>query len=676
MSFFDVTNVWYALLAPLIGFLWCAFFGRVWPRLAGWIASIAVGIAFVFAVSAYAGLSTLQATDRIRAGDLYTWIASTGGPGAFQVPFKVYFDPLSSVMILIVTGVAFLIHVYATAYMKNPVAVPEIVPAGAGRRASHVGAPGHGVHRRVVEALEPRYGRFFAYMNLFVLSMLILVLAGNFLLLMVGWAGVGVCSYLLISFYFERPDAAAAGVKAFVVNAIGDAGLILAAALILVTFKSLDYATVFSNARATLPVGGSTVTWITLLLLVAAVAKSAQLPLYTWLPDAMAGPTPVSALIHAATMVTAGVYLIARASPLFTLAPFTMSLIAWIGAITALFAATIGLVKPNIKRVLAYSTVSQLGYMFLAVGLGGFAAGIFHLMTHAFFKGLLFLGAGAVIHALHGEEDMRAMGGLRRQLPVVFWTFLPAALAISGVVPFAGFFSKDQIISLAFNAPGGNVVLGVLALFTAFLTSVYIFRLVFMTFFGKSRVAPEILEHFHPPGPAMTIPLAILAVMSTIGGLFPWTTGGFGTFLGPTFEYYKVAPGAEGGLNVPLAAVSLALSLLGIGLAWFIWGAQPQRAESLGKSFGGVRQILLNDYGIDRLYGAVFVGGARALGRLAAYVIDPDLIDGVIRGLSRLVALVGEALTWIESGYVRWYATAILVGAVVVVAATMALGGR
>src|SRR5579884_290458 len=355
-----VNNVWLVLLFPLIGFIWCVLFGRRWPRFSGWIAVLMIGLSFVAAITVLIGVLALAPNDRVRVGALYTWIAS----GGVAIPLGVLVDPLSTVMIVVVSGVSFVIHLYSIGYMRG----------------------------------DPGYGRFFAYMNLFVLSMLLLVLSGNFLLLMVGWAGVGLCSYLLIAFWFERPEAAAAGVKAFVVNAIGDAGLILAASLILFTFKSLDYVTVFQSAKEALPIGGSAVTAITLLLLVAAVAKSAQLPLYVWLPDAMAGPTPVSALIHAATMVTAGVYLIARASPLFTLAPFTMDVIAWIGAITALFAATIGLVKPNIKRVLAYSTVSQLGYMFLAVGIGGFAAGIFHLMTHAFFKALLFLGAGAVIH--------------------------------------------------------------------------------------------------------------------------------------------------------------------------------------------------------------------------------------------------------------------------------------
>ncbi|HLZ09408.1 MAG TPA: NADH-quinone oxidoreductase subunit L, partial [Chloroflexota bacterium] len=393
--------------------VWCVCFGRLWPRSAGRVASVMVGLSFVVAVIVFTGLTALAPDDRIRVGEIYTWI----GSGAYSIPLGIYLDPLSTAMLLVVTGVSFLIHVYATGYMAG----------------------------------DPGIGRFFAYMNLFVFSMILLVLAGNFVLLMVGWGGVGLCSYLLIAFYSNRPEAAAAGVKAFVVNAVGDVGLILAAALILLTFKAADFVTVFNGAKQVADQGGaSTITTITLLLLVAAIAKSAQLPLYFWLPDAMAGPTPVSALIHAATMVTAGVYLIARAAPLYSLAPSTMALVAWIGALTALFAATIGLVKSNIKRVLAYSTVSQLGYMFLAVGVGGYAAGIFHLATHAFFKALLFLGAGAVIHALGGEEDMNRMGGLARRLPLTYVTFLIGGLAISGVPGLSGFFSKDEIISLAF----------------------------------------------------------------------------------------------------------------------------------------------------------------------------------------------------------------------------------
>jgi NADH-quinone oxidoreductase subunit L len=626
-----------APLFPLLGFLWCVAFGRIWPRFSGWLATIAIGASFVVVVEAFFGILALAPADRVRVGTLYDWIHS----GALSIPMNIYVDPLTVVMLLVVSGVSFLIHLYATAYM-------------AGDRG---------------------FGRFFAYLNLFVFSMMVLVLAGNFVLLMVGWAGVGLCSYLLIAFWFEKPEAAAAGVKAFVVNAIGDVGLILGSSLILLMFKSVDYATVFTQAKSVLPVGGGAVTVITLLLLIAAVAKSAQLPLYVWLPDAMAGPTPVSALIHAATMVTAGVYLIARAAPLFTLAPFTMGLIAWIGALTALFAATIGLVKPNIKRVLAYSTVSQLGYMFLAVGVGGFAAGIFHLMTHAFFKALLFLGAGAVIHALAGEEDMRRMGGLSSKLPATYVTFLIGGLAISGFPLLSGFFSKDEIISLAFGAPGGNVVLGLIALVTAGLTAVYIFRLIFMTFHGKSRVGTHELEHLHRPGTSMIIPLVVLAAFAVVAGYVQFPGDAFGQFLEPGFTQYGVTVASEAGLNPVVSVISALLAIGGIAMAWAVWGGTGQRAESVGKSFEPIRNILLNDYGIDALYHAVFVRSARAIGALASDVLDHDVIDGVVNGVPVLVSGASGLIGRLETGYVRSYAIAILTGAILIVIAFMARGG-
>jgi len=625
-----LTNVWLVLLFPLLGFLWCLVFGRLWPRLSGWVASLAIGAAFAASVSVLVGLLALVPGDRVRVGTLYTWI----GSGAVTVPLGILVDPLSTVMILIVTGVSFVIHVYALGYMAG----------------------------------DPGYGRFFAYLNLFVLAMVLLVLAGNFLVLMVGWAGVGLCSYLLIAFWFERPEAAAAGVKAFVVNAIGDAGLILAAALILTTFKTLDYVTVFQEAPRLLTPGGGTVTAITLLLLVAAVAKSAQLPLYVWLPDAMAGPTPVSALIHAATMVTAGVYLIARAAPLFTLAPLTMGIIAWIGAITALFAATIGLVKPNIKRVLAYSTVSQIGYMFLAVGIGGFAAGIFHLMTHAFFKALLFLAAGAVIHALGGEEDMRRMGGLRAHLPAAYWTFLAAALAIAGFPGFAGFFSKDEIITLAFTARTGSAALGVIALVTAGLTAVYMFRVFFLTFHGKPRLDPQAVEHLHRPGAVMVVPLIVLGVLSVVGGYVQFPGEGFGDFLLPAFTFFGVQPVVVYGLNGGIAAASSLVALAGIGIAWLVWQKYPTTPEALGRALAPVHAALLNDYGVDALYGLVVVGAVRGLGVLCARVVDGLVLNGIVDGVGTAVRGLSAGVAHLESGYVRTYAVAILAGVIVILA--------
>ena len=634
-----VDVVWRALLFPMLGFVWCVCFGRLWPRLSGWVASIMVGLSFVVAVIVFAGLTALSPDDRIRVGDIYTWI----GSGAFTIPLGIYLDPLSTTMLLVVTGVSFLIHVYATGYMGG----------------------------------DPGIGRFFAYMNLFVFSMILLVLAGNFVLLMVGWGGVGLCSYLLIAFYSDRPEAAAAGVKAFVVNAIGDVGLILAASLILLSFKAVDYATVFTGAKQAVDHGGSgTITTITLLLLVAAIAKSAQLPLYMWLPDAMAGPTPVSALIHAATMVTAGVYLIARAAPLYELAPFTTGLVAWIGAVTALFAATIGLVKPNIKRVLAYSTVSQLGYMFLAVGVGGYAAGIFHLATHAFFKALLFLGAGAVIHALGGEEDMNRMGGLARRLPLTYVTFLIGGLAIAGVPGLSGFFSKDEIISLAFNAPRGSVILGLIALVTAGLTSVYDFRLIFLTFHGTSRIDPQVADHLHRPGPAMTVPLVILAAFAAVAGYIQFPVERLGDFLQPGFKFYGVTAATESGINVPIAVVSSILAVGGIILAWLIWGGSRQTAENLSKSFGTVGRVLLNDYGINAAVDAAIVGPVRGLGRFCADFLDRQVIDGIVNAVPSAIGRASGSVGRIESGYVRTYAASILFGTILIVLFMIARGGR
>jgi NADH-quinone oxidoreductase subunit L len=382
----------------------------------------------------------------------------------------------------------------------------------------------------------------------------------------------------------------------------------------------------------------------------------------------------VSALIHAATMVTAGVYLIARASPLFTLAPFTMDVIAWIGAITALFAATIGLVKPNIKRVLAYSTVSQLGYMFLAVGIGGFAAGIFHLMTHAFFKALLFLSAGAVIHALGGEEDMRHMGGLRRTLPVAYWTFLIATLAISGVPGFSGFFSKDEIISLAFTSARGDLALGLIALVTAGLTAVYMFRAFFLTFHGESRVEPHVAQHLHHPGLVMAAPLVVLGVLSVVGGYVQFPTEGFGNFLTPTFAYFGVAAADEHGLNAVVSLASIVVAAVGIVIAWYIWYANPKVATSLGKSFAAIGTVLMNDYGIDALYNTVFVGAARGIGQVCASIVDGLILDGIVNGVADSVRGISVAIAHLESGYVRTYAVAILTGAIVIIA-FMARGG-
>ncbi|MEW6324142.1 MAG: NADH-quinone oxidoreductase subunit L, partial [Nitrospirota bacterium] len=462
---------WSILAWPLLGVLLNGLFGFTWLRhRAHWVAVGAVGVSFACATTLF--VQFLQGRASISL-TLYEWLFG----GGLSVHVGLLIDQLTAVMLMVITGVGWLIHLYSIGYMHD----------------------------------DPGYPRFFTYLNLFMVSMLLLVMADNYLLFFIGWEGVGLCSYLLIAFWYERPSATAAGTKAFVVNRIGDAGFLLGVFLIFVTFGSLDYATVFPRASE---LSSATATAITLLLLVGAVGKSAQIPLYTWLPDAMEGPTPVSALIHAATMVTAGVYMVVRNGALYAMAPFSMETVAVIGAVTAVFAASIGLVQYDIKRVLAYSTVSQLGYMFMAAGLGAYAAAVFHLMTHAFFKALLFLAAGSVIHALGGEQDIRKMGGLWSKIPVTAWTFLIGTIAIAGIPPFAGFWSKDEILEAALHH---SPLLWLLGLVAAFMTAFYMFRLFFVTFRGASRLTHEAEHHLHESPPVMTVPLMALAALSVLG---------------------------------------------------------------------------------------------------------------------------------------------------------------
>src|SRR5262249_51600951 len=482
--------IWPIPALPLAGALVNLFFGRRLGHKAHWVAVPSVGLAFVFAAAAFYRLGR---ADEIFAGPVWQWIVA----GTFRTPLTFQLDHLSAVMLLIVTGVGFLIHVYSIGYMHT----------------------------------DPDSPRFFTYLNLFLFSMVILVLAGNYLVLFVGWEAVGLCSYLLIGFWYTRDSAANAGKKAFIANRVGDFGFTLGIMLIWVSLGTLEFREVFPRAPE-LTVGTATV--ISLLLFVGACGKSAQLPLHVWLPDAMEGPTPVSALIHAATMVTAGVYLVARAHALFERSGVALDVVAWVGVVTAVFAATIGLVQTDIKRVLAYSTISQLGYMFVGVGVGAYAAGVFHLVTHAFFKALLFLGAGSVIHALSGEQDLRKMGGLARKLPVTWYTMLVATVAISGLPPFSGFFSKDEILAAAFFAGKGTIF--ALGLLGSALTAFYMWRLVFLTFLGRSRVDHEVVHHAHESPLVMTIPLAILAVFAAGAGVWglPGEHGSpIGRFLAP-----------------------------------------------------------------------------------------------------------------------------------------------
>src|SRR3989449_2415288 len=494
MNFLDL--IWLIPLFPAAGFVINGLFGkRMSKTMVGVIACGLVFISFIFSAGAVYQLLQLDSAHRSHTVRLYEWInagpahTSEGPLANFRVDWGFLLDPLSSLIILVVTGIGFLIHIYSTGYMHE----------------------------------EDGYYRFFAYLNLFMFSMLTLVLGNNYVMMFVGWEGVGLCSYLLIGYYFHKKSAGDAAKKAFVVNRVGDWGFSIGIMMIFVTFGTIDFIQVGEKVRegvmaGAFHVGDPLFIAIALALFTGAAGKSAQIPLYVWLPDAMEGPTPVSALIHAATMVTAGVYMIARSSLLFTLAPTASGIVAFVGIATALFAATMALVTMDIKQTLAYSTVSQLGYMVFAVGLGAYTAGIFHLVTHAFFKALLFLGAGAVIHALAGEQDMRKMGDLRAALPTTHWTMRWATLAIAGIFPFAGFWSKDEILAGAIKSGGLNILWWLVGLFTAFLTAFYMFRLLYLTFYGTSRVEPDVAEHLHEAPPAMRVPLVFLALLSLLGG--------------------------------------------------------------------------------------------------------------------------------------------------------------
>ena len=587
----------------------------------GLVACGAVALSFLFALGAV--LAAHGAPEGVSVQTLWTWIPGgaaetlshgTSGLAPFQVDWAYQVDALSSVMILVVTFVGFLIHVYSTGYMAH----------------------------------DAGYARYMSYLNLFMFAMLTLVLGANYLVMFVGWEGVGLCSYLLIGFWFEKQSAADAGKKAFIVNRIGDAGFLLGVFLIWTTFASLDFRTVFA-AAAHLPVEetwSGTLTIAALCLFVGACGKSAQIPLYVWLPDAMEGPTPVSALIHAATMVTAGVYMVARSSAIYAHAPKAMLTVAVVGALTAIFAASIGLVQNDIKRVLAYSTVSQLGYMFLACGVGAFTAAVFHLATHAFFKALLFLGSGSVIHGMSGEQDMRNMGGLKDKLPWTRRTMLVGCIAIAGIPPLAGFFSKDEILWSAFKIGGYGRVVWALGFLAAGMTAFYMFRLYHMTFEGRFRGSEEQAHHLHESPASMIVPLQVLALGSIVAGFMGVPETLFGGnwiehFLHPVFAaaHHTLAevqlaavPGHA--TEYALMAASVGVGLAGILLATRMYLWHPELADSLATRFAGVHRVLLHKYYVDELYGAVFVrglalGGGNALWSSDRYVIDGG--DGQVR---------------------------------------------
>jgi NADH-quinone oxidoreductase subunit L len=674
-------HLWLIPLLPLIGGAINGFIGRRLTRRAA--ATVAIAFcAASFAMVLYVGLRfSSLAIPHIET--VAPWIRV----GAFQADFAFYLDQLSLVMLLVVTGVGLLIHIYSIGYMWE----------------------------------EGGFHRFFCYLNLFMFFMLTLVLASNYLLMFIGWEGVGLASYLLIGFWFTKDSAASAGKKAFIVNRIGDFGFLIALFLMIKHFGTLNFERVFQFA-ATMSVenaGAGVLTAMGLLLMVGAAGKSAQIPLYVWLPDAMEGPTPVSALIHAATMVTAGVYMVARSHVIFERAPTALMVVAIIGTLTALFAATIGICQTDIKKVLAYSTISQLGYMFLACGVAAFSAGIFHLMTHAFFKGLLFLAAGSVIHAVGGEQDMRKMGGLREQIPWTFWTMTFGTFAIAGIPPLAGFFSKDEILWRAYQASWVYWLVGVV---TAFLTSFYMFRLWFLTFFGEYRGArsehsivreeapsragaPPAHGHgIHESPRVMLIPLAILAFLSVVGGWIgvPGSLGGsnhFDRFLGPVFRAtasavneQRAAPGeavppeqtTEGvephtgpGTELVFTAISVFAALLGLYLAWLFYLRRPELPQRISVALDGFYTAVANKYYVDELYAILFVKPVvEGSSRILWHGMDQGVIDATLDSSADAARHVSDSLRHMQSGNLRSYAGWVAAGAAVVIAYMVWTGTR
>jgi NADH-quinone oxidoreductase subunit L len=621
-------NIAYLIpLLPLLGFLVNGLGRKYLSHTAiAWIGSGVMFLAFLASVLVFVGLPTggssiLHAFDFIRIGTL-------------SIPFAFQIDALSSLFLLIITGIGFLIHVYSSAYMHE-------------------------------ESAE-QYGRYFSYLNLFVFSMLLLVMGSNYVILFIGWEGVGLCSYLLIGYWFRNPAYSQAANKAFVMNRIGDLAFLIAIFWLIartgsVNFSELQLAvgTVGQSAKLT----SSDITIITLLLFIGATGKSAQIPLYTWLPDAMAGPTPVSALIHAATMVTAGIYMIARSNLLYTAAPLTLSIIAVVGLATALLAATIALRQTDIKKVLAYSTVSQLGFMFLALGSGAYVAAVFHVMTHAFFKALLFLGSGSVIHAMGGEQDIRRMGGLKKALPVTYFTFLIGCIAIAGVPPFSGFFSKDAILLSAFLK---SPVLYAVALFTAMLTAFYMFRLLFLTFGGSFRGTEEQRNHLHESPAAMTLPLVLLAVLSIAGGwvgipeLFVHGGDRLAAFLSPVIPA-GATPEISHSTEYLLMGLSVVLVAVMIGFAWIKY--RQYRAED---SNNPIAKLLENKWYVDEVYQAVIVQPFHRLAGLLRSFIEPKVIDGLIQGVGRSVRFVSQQVRLLQNGQTGNYALWMVIGMVVI----------
>jgi NADH-quinone oxidoreductase subunit L len=611
--------IWLVPLIPLVAATINLFWGRRLGRLAGWLAVGAMALSFLVAADAVIGLHSVPPDSRLYLQHLFDWIRV----GTFNVGADLRLDPLSATMIMVVTGIGLLIHIYATAYM-------------------------HG---------DPRYGRFFAYLNLFVVFMLMLVLGENFLVMYLGWEGVGLCSYLLIGFWFEKTDNANAAKKAFITTRIGDTAMLVGIALIVAKFGTLDFTLVFGSAGSTLTKG--TATAIALLLFAGAVGKSAQVPLHVWLPDAMAGPTPVSALIHAATMVTAGVYLVLRTHVLFEISGVALTVVTVIGLITLLFAGTCALGQDDIKRVLAYSTVSQLGYMFVAAGLRAYALALFLLVAHAFYKALMFLGAGSVMHGMHEETDMKKMGGLIRRMPVTGWTFVVGALALAGIPPLAGFFAKDQILEVANHT--GHQWVYILGTVGACISALYIGRLIFLTFFGEAR--SEQAEHAHESSPVMTIPLVVLAVGAAVLGLLVERSpeGIFTEWVDPILGHIPdLHVGLQPGVLTAIAAV---VSVVTLTVAWLIYASGRIDWMALRVRLASLQRLFANGWYIDEYYRTVLVAPGRAASAFIAYRFDAGFIDGMVNGIGGAFRRLAGAGRKLQTGFVRTYALALFAGA-------------
>lgn len=614
---------------PLLGFLIISLNNkRLSHGVVSFIACGAVLVSFIISVLLFTQLLSQPEDQRFFQVVVMDWIST----GDLSINFSFLVDPLSSIMLLIITGVGFLIHVYSIGYMHD----------------------------------DAGFNKFFSYLNLFVFFMLMLVMGSNYLVMFVGWEGVGLCSYLLIGFWFKNQAYNDAANKAFIMNRIGDLGLLLGVILIFMNCGSLNYEEVFAKATS---LDTSTITFITILLFVGAMGKSAQIPLYTWLPDAMAGPTPVSALIHAATMVTAGVYMVARNNLLYSLSPISLNLILVIGLATALFAATIALTQNDIKKVLAYSTVSQLGLMLVALGVGAFSSGIFHMATHAFFKALLFLGAGSVIHALQGEQDIRKMGGLKKYLPITYITFFIGVLAISGIPPFAGFFSKDEILAHAFSV---NPLVWGVALLASLLTVFYMFRLFFLTFYGSVRAGENVMRHIHESPKSMAVPLILLAVMSVVGGFMNvpevlWGSAWLNEFLSPVFAQSQtvlVAHELSHSTEYMLMGTVIALTLVVIGIGYSMYVAKDSVPSAEGERIGMLHKLSYHKYFVDEIYDTIVVKPLYWLSGKFDLIIERLAIDRLVNSVGESVVAWSGLFRWFQNGTIGFYIFIMVMGVV------------